>query len=516
MKITKRCRRHRARQMKILCFFPAPACPRSAQTFLFLCCAIHVENCHHPLGDTTLSCVPSQMTDLLLEEIARSTGSPADQLVVVVDSGRLAVAYADGITAFMRQCAAFALTSRGLASDAERGEFFEELFGPTQLSSTQTMDVDAVGGAELALMMCALGENPFLVAKPADNLALDAVEWKRDVAKPALERAARRIFAGRMQITTPESAASAPTIRLDAVVANTENSIPREVLRTLVLFVTDNPTPEPWLRALFARFTAPPPWITNAKDATELRPSGVYRLAVPGASSYEQYDVAFSSRTGMCALLRALLAALYAMEHARAPATQRALPQPLRWAVHVPPAGVARFYVLCQTPKGAKHGAASGVVAVPAVTELLVAAADQLRLFTPTVRPDDVLLVESNTCALRLSAMFGAFWPDLPTAGTKQVCYTAVPRLRALYASGTAAASAEQWYNGVPFDQPPSDLFTRSQPATHVDLIDASLQRRITSNPYCRTCGARLSGQRALVCATHTQTDYDAKMWHQE
>lgn len=449
----------------------------------------------------------------LYRQIAQSTGALAS--APVLRDGNLQVAYENGLLAYVTECAALLVGAEN-ASPSDRSGTFRQLLPElaARLDANEQLFPAQVSGANAGFGLCALGQNPFAVSDADEVLVLDSPAWKLRALTTITRLYERAGPQQRARELATQQAMELPEAPVNTVTVRYEAEQPLVFLIALVRMVLDSGFPGDLL-AQMAPPGSMPPWTPS--DMTQVQ--GTRETGVPGVRYYQGaagttiYYASFIDTRNVLALMRALVATLYARQHASDQFTLAALPQATHWALHRlnrENKGVAglSFYlsVVCQPlPNGTTQAGNS------ALEPLMYSLWNSLGIAVPMVSSDAAHVDPSGAVRLQLAALLNA---DIPALFGRPNDPEPDPMLWLQRRQPAAATDPKVWYASARQPVPaavnsPYQFRTSVQHAQAMDIA-TSLETRLALNPNCRHCGRSLpTNHRSLLCAQHRSVTLD-------
>lgn len=438
------------------------------------------------------------LQDLLIQ-IAEETGAP--QGSPVVGDGNLQVAYADGLLAYVAQCATVLVSNKG-RTPSERSAYLRTLLPllAARLDAEEPLYPSDASGADFGLALCALGANPFAVADEEDTVVLDSVPWKLKAITTVSGVYERATAAKRVEETKQLQAILLPPPPVELDKTRRVASMPLEALLLLARMLLDTGFNEGLIRRMTGDGEMPP-WFSGSMDGATGRATGVANVLVDSRDKLGQdvYWASFQYRRAIVALLRALVATLVARNHAQNDTTRAVLPKPIQWAVHRNRAksdvlGERGYYfsVVVERPTG--HRAPDDSL-LPFFNALY----KQVGVWPRFVPHDTAVVSADGQLTLRLGALLGA-----EVGGLLPAAEQATPWLWFQRRRPESSGSPNLWFvfqGAVPADDNGPYSFAVSKEQTQAMVSSALIAARLAVNPNCRHCGVRLpSTATSLLC----------------
>lgn len=443
----------------------------------------------------------------LFRQIAQSTGALAS--APVLRDGNLQVAYENGLLAYVTECAALVVGAENRSAEDRSGTFRQLLPEIAErLDANEQLFPAQISGADAGFGLCVLGQNPFAVNDADDVLVLDSAAWKlralitiTRLYKPAGPQQRASELATQQAMQLPEAPVNTVAVRYEA-------EQPLVFLIALVRMILDTGFPGDLLAQMAPSGTMPP-WTPDDMQQVP----GSRNTSVAGVSYYQRNDgsnvyyASFVDTRNVLALMRALVATLYARQHAADQLTLAALPQATHWALHrinLTNKGLAglSFYlsVVCQPLR--KNSVPAGDAALE---PLMYSLWNSLGIAVPAVATESAHVDSSGSLQLQLSALLNA---DIPALLRRPNDPEPDPMIWLRRRQPAAANDPRLWYASTRQPVPanvnsPYQFRTSVQHAQAMEIA-ASLETRLALNPNCRHCGSSLPvNNRSLLCAQH-------------
>ncbi len=330
------------------------------------------------------------MTENLLAEVVTHT----QPVTFTATAERIVVGPDMTLDALLIHCVAILSATEVMASREELRAYLKLLYpeAAKRMDANQALHLRDWSGADIAVMLCVFGQNPFRVMRPDATLDVESDTYKL----MHLQRVEDQYSMPSSREAPPTQALPAPDLLNDP----TFESTPEEFLYTLVRMLVDNTYSPATLQSI--AMPQPPQWHREMTVHTKLTNVSSFHTA-----NYERFAAPFSDPMAVVRLVRALLGTLYARMYAGDADTLASLPDPIQWALYN--TDQLEFGVLCRTRESTQAADSEQLAA------LMGALYVDLELYPPSVEPHSATW-DGGRVRLKLSALLGARFPRLPSS----------------------------------------------------------------------------------------------------